>query len=116
MEETLQQDRIIIPSKYSCEKHTYYSNDKPCQDCYKEKCVKLEDLHGKANLPIAVVIDENKVMQIVLNTDDEFYLWGAWKRLENAINFILQQKEIKRQATAIQTVPAGVLDKLRGTE
>lgn len=116
MSDTLEQERIIIPSRFKCEKHTYYSDDKPCQECYKENSVKVSDLHGKANLPIAAFIDENKVLQFVINTDDEFFLWGTWKRLESAIAYVLQQKEIKRQATSIQTAPASVLDKLRGID
>lgn len=109
-------DRIIIPSKYRCEKHSYYSDEKPCHDCMKAMSVGINDLHNKSNLPLAAFIDENKVMQIVINTDDECMLWATWKRMENAINFVLQQKEMKRQATSIQTVSAGTLDKLRGID
>lgn len=109
-----EQERIIIPSKYSCERHSWYSDVNSCQECYKEKCVKLSDLNGKSNLPIAAFIDDNKVLQFVINTDDEFFLWGTWKRLESAIAFVLQQKELRRQATSIQTAPASVLNTLRG--
>lgn len=113
MEKTeFQEERIIIPSKYKCERHSYYSDDKPCQECLKLMCVKVGDLHNKANLPLAAFIDENKVLQVVVNTDDEYLLWAVWKRMENVIEFVLQQKEIKRQATSIQTAPASVLSKL----
>lgn len=111
--QVLDKDRIIIPSKYKCEEHVYYSDEKPCQECIKKLCVKVSDLHNKANLPIAAFVDENKVLQVVINTDDEYMLWATWKRIENAISFVLNQKEIRRQATAIQTAPASVLDKLR---
>lgn len=111
----LDQERIIIPSKYKCEKHIYYSDDKPCQACMKEMSVGLNDLHNKSNMPLAAFIDENKVMQVVINTDDELMLWATWKRMENAINFVLQQKEMKRQATALSTsAPKSVIDTLRG--
>lgn len=109
-------ERIIIPSKYKCERHAYYSDEKPCQDCMKAMSVTVNDLHNKANLPLAAFVDENKVLQVVINTDDEYMLWATWKRMENAIHFILQQKEMKRQATAIQTAPASVLEKLRGID
>lgn len=109
-------DRIIIPSKYKCERHAYLSDEKPCATCMKEMSVGMNDLHNKSNLPIAAFIDDNRVMQIVLNTDDEFMLWATWKRIESAIQFILHQKEMKRQATSIQAVPASTLEKLRGLD
>lgn len=111
-----EQDRIIIPSKYKCERHSYYSDEKPCAECMKAMSVTLNDLHNKANLPIATFIDENKVMQVVINTDDECMLWATWKRIEAAIEFVLHQKEMKRQATSIQKVDASVLDKIRGID
>lgn len=115
MEETIEQtDRIIIPSKYSCEKHVYYSNENPCEECRKDMSVTVAQLANKINLPLAAIIDDQGVMQIIVNTNDEKYLWAAWKRMEKAIDFILHQAELKRQATAIQTAPASVLDKLRG--
>ncbi len=111
-----EQDRIIIPSKYKCEKHAYYSDEKPCQECMKAISVGVNDLHNKANLPIACFVDENRVLQVVINTSDEYMLWATFHRIENAIRFVLQQAEIKRQATAIQTAPASILDKLRGSD
>lgn len=110
------EDRIIIPSKFKCEKHSYYSDENPCDDCRKEKSTSVVELSGKINLPIAAIIDDQGVMQIILNTSDEKYLWAAWKRIEKAIDFVLHQAEIKRQATAIQTAPASVLEKLRGLD
>ena len=105
-------ERIVIPAKHSCDKHTYYSDDKMCPTCYKEKSITLNELHGKINMPLAAIIDENGFMQIVVNTENEYTLWATWKRMEQAINFILTQAEIKRQQTSIQTAPASVLDKL----
>lgn len=107
------EQRIEIPAKYKCIRHSHYSDEKPCPECLKAMSVKLTDLHNKANLPIAAFIDENNVLQVVINTSDEFRLWAVYHRIENAIRFVLQQEEIKRQATSIQTAPASVLDKLR---
>ena len=106
-------ETILIPSKYKCEKHNYYSDDKPCQECYKDMCLKVSDLHNKPNVPIATLIDENNVLQVVINTTDEFRLWACFHRIENAIRFVLSQEEIKRQATAIQIAPPSVLEKIR---
>lgn len=108
--------RIEIPSRFKCTKHTYYADDKPCPDCRKEMSVGLDDLHNKINLPIAAFIDDNGVMQIVINTTDEKYLWAAWKRMEKAIDFILHQVEMKRQSEKLVVAPASVLDGLRGQE
>lgn len=118
MDETIEQtqapERIIIPSKFSCERHGWYSDDKPCDECRKANSVTIADLHGKVNLPIAALIDDNGVMQIIINTTDERYLWAAWKRMEKAIDFVLTQVEMKRQATGIQAAPADILKSLRG--
>lgn len=108
-------ERIIIPSKFKCETHGHYSNEAPCEECRKANSVTVAQLANKINLPIATIIDENGVMQIIINTTDEKYLWAAWKRIEKAIDFVLHQAELKRQATAIQTAPASVLESLRGT-
>lgn len=110
------EERIEIPSKFKCDKHVYYSDDKPCPECRKENSVTVAELANKVNLPIATIIDENGVMQVIINTNDEKYLWAAWKRIEKAIDFVLHQAEIRRQATSIQTAPASVLEKLRGNE
>lgn len=110
------EDRIIIPSKFKCERHSHYSDEKPCNECRKEMSVTVAELHGKVNLPLACIIDENGVMQIIINTSDEKWLWASWKRMEKAIDFVLHQEELKRQATAIQTAPASVLANLRGVE
>ena len=108
--------KIVIPSKYKCERHGYYSDEKPCQECIKSLYMKVSDLHNKPNVPMAVLVDENNNIQIVINTTNEFTLWAAYHRLYNAINFVLGQEEVKRQATMIQTAPASVLDNLRGNE
>lgn len=112
MDNTLEQERIILPSKFTCEKHVYYSNDRPCRQCYDEKSIKIHELNARPNMPLAAFIDENGIMQVVVNTDDEGMLWSTWKRMEQAIAFVLTQKEIRRQQTSIQTAPASVLDKL----
>lgn len=109
-------ERILIPAKYRCEAHNYYSDERPCTDCVKKNSVSVQDLANKMNLPIAALIDENGVMQIVINTTDERYLWAAWKRIEKAIDFVLHNAEMKRQATAVQVAPASVLDTLRGKD
>lgn len=108
--------KIVIPSKYRCERHSHYSDEKPCKECMKVHYIKVSDIHNKPNVPMAVLVDENDVLQVVINTSNEFTLWAAYHRLENAIRFVLQQEEIKRQATAIQTAPASVLDQLRGSD
>lgn len=87
--------------------------DPDMKEKVQEVRVKVSDLHNKPGVVMAVLIDENNVIQIVFNSKDEFYLWGTWKRLENAISYFLQQEELKRRAGAIQSVPANVLDKLR---
>ncbi len=107
-------DRIIIPSKYKCETHGYYSDERPCQECVKVNHIKISELHGKQNFVMGALVDENGVMQLVINTADEGRLWATFHRLEDGIRFVLQQEALKRQATAIQTAPASVLDKLRG--
>lgn len=117
MDESIEQieaPRIEIPSKYRCDKHVYYSDEKPCDECRKENSATIQELARKVNLPIAALIDDNGVMQIIINTHDEKTLWATWKRIEKAIDFVLHQAELKRQATAIQTAPASVLGKLRG--
>jgi len=76
--------------------------------------IKISDLDSKPNFVIGAIVDESGVMQVVINTNDEGRLWATHKRLEHAIEFVLQQKEIQRRATAIQAAPASVLEKLRG--
>ena len=80
----------------------------------KVEFIKISDLDSKPNFVMGAIIDEAGIMQVVINTNDEGRLWATWKRLEKAIEFVLQQKELQRRATAIQAAPASVLDKLRG--
>ena len=90
--------RIIIPTE-----------EKP-----KLEFINVSDLDKKPNFVMGALVDQNGVMQIVINTTEEGRLWATWKRMEQAIGFVLQQAEIKRQATSIQKAPASVLDALRG--
>lgn len=108
------EERIIIPSKYKCEVHNYYSDDRPCVECAKSNYININDLNSKPNFVMGAIIDENGVMQVIINTADEGRLWATFHRMENAIQFVLHQAELKRQATSIQQVPASVLDKIRG--
>lgn len=80
----------------------------------KVEFIKISDLDSKPNFVMGAIIDESGVMQIVINTQDEGRLWSTWKRMEGAINFVLQQAELRRRASAVQAAPASVLDKLRG--
>ena len=80
----------------------------------KVEFIKISDLDSKPNFVMGAIIDESGVMQIVINTADEGRLWATHKRMEHAIEFVLQQSELKRRATQIQAAPASVLDKLRG--
>jgi hypothetical protein len=80
----------------------------------KVEFIKISDLDSKPNFVMGAIIDEGGVMQIVINTADEGRLWATWKRMEKAIEFVLQQQELKRRATQIQAAPADVLEKLRG--
>jgi hypothetical protein len=82
--------------------------DKP-----KVEFIKISDLDSKPNFVMGSIVDEAGIMQVVINTDDEGRLWATWKRMEKAIEFVLQQKELRRRASSIQAAPASVLDKLR---
>ena len=110
------EDNIIIPAKYKCEAHAWYSDVSECPECLKEfqkkNCINVTDLNGKTNLVFAVVI-ENGVMKQVINTNDECTLAMAERRIKGGIDYVLMMTEKARQATAIQTAPASVLDKLR---
>lgn len=86
----------------------------PEESTSKIEFIKVSDLDRKPNFVMGALIDENGVMQIVINTTEEGRLWATWKRMEQAIGFVLQQAEVKRQATSIQKAPASVLDALRG--
>lgn len=78
------------------------------------KMIKIEDLHNKPNFVMGAIVDANGVMQIIINTNDEGRLWATFHRIEAAIQFVIQQTELKRRATAIQAAPADVLKHLRG--
>lgn len=80
----------------------------------KVEFIKISDLDSKPNFVMGAIVDEGGVMQIVINTQDEGRLWATWKRMEEAIKFVIQQAELRRRATQIQAAPASVLDKLRG--
>ena len=80
----------------------------------KVELIKIEDLHSKPNFVMGALVDESGVMQIIINTQDEGRLWATFHRIENAINFVLQQTELKRRATSVQAAPANILEKLRG--
>lgn len=80
----------------------------------KVEFIKISDLDSKPNFVMGAIVDEGGVMQVVVNTDDEGRLWATWKRMEKAIEFVLQQKELRRRASTIQAAPASVLDQLRG--
>ncbi len=82
----------------------------------KPNYIKISDLDSKPNFVMGAIVDESGKMQIIINTNDEGRLWATFHRMQAAIEWILQQKELKRQATAIQTAPASVLDSLRGTD
>lgn len=88
----------------------------PSEDKPKIEYIKISDLDSKPNFVMGAIIDESGKMQIVLNTDEEGRLWATWHRLQAAIEWVLQQKELKRQAMAIQTAPASVLENLRGND
>ena len=79
----------------------------------KVEFIKISDLDSKPNFVMGAIVDEAGVMQIVINTNDEGRLWATWKRMEGAINFVLQQAELRRRQTAVQAAPASVLEKLR---
>ena len=80
----------------------------------KVEFIKISDLDSKPNFVMGAIVDEAGIMQIIINTNDEGRLWATWHRMEEAIKFVIQQKELQRRATAIQAAPASVLDKLRG--
>ena len=116
MDEVKEQDRIIIPSKFKCEKHSWYSDDEPCQTCWKENTIKVSELNGKTNLVFAVVVEDGCMKQVI-NTNDEPTLAMAERRIKGGIDYVLMMTEKARQATAIQTAKVmpkmSVLDKLR---
>ncbi len=81
----------------------------------KPDYITLKDLDGRPNVILSVIVDPNtKEMQVIINTNDELRLWATFHRIEDAIRYVLQQAAMKRQATAIQTVPGSVLDRLNG--
>lgn len=106
--------KILIPSKFNCERHAWHSDESGCPQCMQGMKVTANDLHNKINMPLAAYVNDDGVMQVVVNTSDERTLWATWKRMEGAINFVLNAAEAKRQATAIQPASASIMDKLRG--
>ena len=80
----------------------------------KVEFIKISDLDSKPNFVMGAIVDEGGVMQVIINTNDEGRLWATHKRMEYAIEFVLQQKELQRRATAVQVAPASGLDNLRG--
>lgn len=83
----------------------------------KPNYITLKELDGRLNVVLSVIVDpDTKEMQVIINTNDELRLWATFHRVEDAIRYVLQQAAIKRQATAIQAVPASVLDRLNGNQ
>lgn len=77
------------------------------------KLISPEELNTKVNVVFATLIHpETKEIQIVINQGSKYVLWAAWKDMEEMIKFHLHMIEEKRKATAIQTAPASVLDRL----
>lgn len=77
------------------------------------KLISPEELNSKVNVVFATLIHpETKEIQIVINQGSKYVLWAAWKDMEDMIKFHLSMIEEKRRASSIQTVPAGVLDRL----
>jgi len=117
----VEQPRIVIPSKYKCDRHSWYSDVSECTTCMeefqKQNCVKVSELNGKTNLVFAVVIEDGKMCQVI-NTNDETTLAMAERRIRGGIDYVLMMTEKARQAKAIQVaqaVPsADVLSKIRG--
>lgn len=79
------------------------------------KLISPEELNTKVNVVFATLIHpETKEVQIVINQSNKYVLWAAWKDMEEMIKFHLHMVEEKKRATAIQTAPASVLDRLNG--
>lgn len=79
------------------------------------KLISPEELNSKVNIVFATCINpETKEIQIVINQSNKYVLWAAWKDLEEVIKWHLNQIELKKQATAVQAVPASVLERLNG--
>lgn len=79
------------------------------------KLISPEELNEKVNVVFATLIHpETKEIQIVMNQSNKYVLWAAWKDLEDVIKYHLQEIELRKRATSIQTAPASVLDRLNG--
>lgn len=86
------------------------------QEESKIQYIKISDLDSKPNFVMGAIVDESGKMQIIINTNDEGRLWATFHRMQSAIEWVLQQKELKRQAESIQVAPKSVLDSFRGQD
>lgn len=65
------------------------------------------------NILLAVEINDQGMMQCRINSNNEAWLALAYRKLGQAMDYYLEEQEIKKQHSVLVKAPASVLERLR---